>query len=100
MVKPISPDEIPKAKKKYFPDEVIDTWNEIIATNFSSGSATVQQDDIVRALSSRLDITRNEVFNKGYLEVEDIYRAEGWKVHYDKPGYNESYGAFFEFKRK
>lgn len=29
----------------------------------------------------------------GWLDLEDIYRDEGWTVEYDSPGYNETYEA-------
>ncbi len=32
-----------------------------------------------------------------WLNVEELYRAQGWTVTYDKPGYNESYPATFTF---
>jgi hypothetical protein len=47
-----------------------------------------------------LDVERAVVFDKGWLDVESIFRAEGWKVKYDKPAYCETYKAFFVFSRK
>ena len=37
------------------------------------------------------------LYEKHYLDVEDAYRKRGWIVDYDKPAYNETYDAFFEF---
>jgi|SRR5215217_4188967 len=100
MTKPISPNEIAEAKKSAFPDFVVETFNELIAANFSNGSATILQEDAVALLMERGQVNRNQVFNMGWLNIEEIYRAEGWKVSYDKPGYNESYPASFEFRKK
>jgi hypothetical protein len=46
------------------------------------------------------DVERGEIFHRGWLDVEDAYRAEGWTVVYDKPGYNESYAASFTFSAR
>lgn len=32
-----------------------------------------------------------------WLNFEGAYRRAGWKVEFDKPGYNESYPATFKF---
>lgn len=45
-------------------------------------------------------IDRETIFRRGYLNVEEAYREQGWSVVYDKPGYNETYDASFEFKVK
>lgn len=100
MVKPVAPDEIAELKKKSFPYFVIETFNELIARSYSGGSATVYQDDAVALIVERGQATRSEIFDKGWLNIEEIYRAEGWSVNYDKPGYNESYRAVFEFRKK
>ena len=40
------------------------------------------------------------IFSNHWLDVEDIYRKQGWKVVYDSPGYDESYDAYYEFRKK
>jgi hypothetical protein len=45
-------------------------------------------------------LNRNEIFKKGWLDVEEIYGKAGWKVEYDKPGYNEDYAAHFIFTNR
>lgn len=100
MTKPISPNDIASFKAKTFPPEVFEAFNELIAKNFSAGSADVKQKHASALIASKLNITSSEVFDKGYLNVEEVYRAEGWKVNYDKPAYCENYDAFFTFKAK
>jgi hypothetical protein len=100
MVKPISPDEIVGLKKTIFPDAVIETWNLVIAKNYIEGSSRFTQDEIMAALVETLKYDRATIFDLKYLDVEDIYRAEGWSVEYDRPGYNESYAANFTFRKK
>jgi len=46
-----------------------------------------------------LKVDRNKIFEMGWLDVEDAYRAQGWNVVYDRPGYCESYEASFIFTR-
>jgi hypothetical protein len=40
------------------------------------------------------------IFDKHYLDVEDIYRGVGWIVEYDRPGYSEGYEPYFTFRKK
>lgn len=47
-----------------------------------------------------MDLLRGDVFERGYLDIEETYRKAGWSVVYDKPGYNETYDAFYTFTRK
>lgn len=46
------------------------------------------------------DVTREQIYENRWLDIEDSYRAVGWHVEYDKPGYCESYEATFTFKRR
>ena len=97
-VRPIRPDEVEDEKQRTFPKEVFESFNELITQKFSSGHATIKQDDVVELMVKK-GLKEEEIFVKGWLDVEAVYRKEGWEVKYDKPGYNESYPAIFEFKR-
>ena len=97
-VRPIGPDEVESQKEMDFPDAVFESFNELIAQQFTSGSATIKQEDVV-ALMVEKGLNHGEIFDKGWLNVEEVYRSAGWKVSYDKPGYNESYPATFTFRR-
>jgi hypothetical protein len=99
MSKPIKPSEVGTHQKAIIPAAVFDAFNAEIAANFSNGSARVQQADIVARLAVG-GVSRDEVFKRGWLNVEEAYRAEGWDVTYDKPGYNESGTAFFVFAQR
>ncbi len=100
MVKPISPSEATRLKKAAIPDVVFETFNELIAENISSGTAIVRQDEVVKRLVDK-GLNRQEIFDKGWLDVEPIYRKSGWAVSYDKPGFNEDpYPSKFEFRKK
>jgi hypothetical protein len=97
-VRPITPSDA--GEKRVFPDGVLTAFNELIEANYDGGEAIVKQPDAVREIRRNMNCTAQDVYDKGWLNVEDVYRAAGWKVEYDKPGYNENYTAFFRFKRK
>ena len=98
-VKPIKPDEIVELKKVVIPTEVIETVNILLAQKFCNGYATILQEDIVDALIVRTGWTSDFIFDNNYLDFEDIYREAGWKVVYDKPGFNEDYDKKFHFSK-
>lgn len=101
MVQAISPADIAIQKAEGFPDFVLDEWNKMIAHKFTAGRARVGQDEMVAALLPHTQHgNRQEVFDNGWLNVEEIYRKQGWQVVYDKPGYNETYEASFTFSAK
>jgi hypothetical protein len=102
-VKPIKPEEILERKAETIPDEMFQAINELIALKWNGSSATFRQDDLIEKYfeitgQSNLESNRQVLFNKHLLDFEDIYRKEGWHVYYNKPAYNESYHATFEFK--
>lgn len=95
MPGPISPNDA----QQTLPEEVYEAFNELIQTKLRGKTATVLQVDAATLIASKMDITTKEVHERGYLDVEGAYRAIGWKVEYDKPGYNESYEASFKFTK-
>lgn len=95
-VEPLKPSEVVAKKKILLPDDVIEVWNNILAQECNSKYTTIYQDDVVKALVAK-GYSRQEIHKKKYLDIEDIYREAGWKVEYDKPGYNESGPATFKF---
>jgi hypothetical protein len=100
-VQPISPDDVAKKKAETIPDAVVAAWNRLIAEKWNGSSSRITQDEAVLAVMAAMRIeSRREVFDKGYLEVEALYRSRNWKVVYDKPDYTESYSAFFVFSAK
>jgi len=100
-VGPIRPEEVAEKKREIIPKEVFETVNRLILENLSPRGkyATVLQDDIVEGLEAA-GLDRDDIFDKGWLDIELAYEAVGWKVTYDKPGYNETGRAFFRFETK
>lgn len=101
MSAPIKPSEVAAKRVATIPPEVFEAFNELIVENFLVSTATVVQNKVVERILAKLpQVTRGEIFEKGWLEVEGAYRKAGWSVLYDRPGYNESYDAYFEFRMK
>lgn len=99
MRRPISPEEALEVKVELvIPEEVYIAVNGLIAQNLHRDRATVLQKDIVEKLVQS-GMNKNEIFARKWLDVEDSYREAGWDVMYDKPGYCETYDAYFEFKK-
>ena len=98
---PISPDDITAAKEAVIPGFVFDAFNQCIAEKFNEGRATIYQKEVVAKIQESVEFKALDVpFKYEWLNVEDAFRAKGWKVEYDKPAYCETYPAFFVFTRK
>lgn len=97
--RPIKPTEVCKKKEDGFPDAVFESFNELITKNFFNGYAVVFQNDVV-ALMIKKGLKRGQIFDNGWLNVEHAYELAGWKVLYNKPGFNEDYVSSFEFTFK
>jgi hypothetical protein len=100
---PISPNKARESdtaaiEAEKIPDIVFETVNRLIRSRMSGeGIATVLQKDIVTALvASGLD--QEEIFAKEWLVIDGYYRGQGWRVEYDRPGWNEDYPAYFKFE--
>jgi hypothetical protein len=96
MTKPITPTE---AENKAMPDQVIESFNQLITENYARGKATVYQNAVVDLIVAKMNISRTQ-FNNNWLNVESVYERAGWKVSYDKPGWNESGVAFYVFEKR
>lgn len=98
-MKPISPSDVVAAKKEKIPEVVIETFNDLIAQNFLDGVSSFKQKAVVLFLVEK-GLNRQEIYDKHWLDIEDVYREAGWKVVYDKPAYNETYEPNFTFSVK
>lgn len=97
--RPIMPSEVVNHKYRNVPEIVFNIFNEQIASAWDGRKAIVRQDSVVRALTATEKYTREDIFCKHMLDIDEIYRQEGWKVEYDKPGHGETYGAFWTFTK-
>lgn len=99
-IKPITPKEVVHQKSEGIPDFVLKVFNDLIAAMWNGDRSEVAQGDVILEIVRNSELSRGEILSKGYLEIEEIYRAAGWEVEYDKPGYNESYPARFIFRKR
>lgn len=100
MTRPIRPSEVLGAKTSSVPEDVFEAFNELIIENWSGVVAIIRQEKIIERIKFKMPgVSRAQIFDRGWLDIEDAYRAEGWKVDYDRPAYNESYEASFRFAR-
>lgn len=94
----MSPKEIMGSLDTIIPEVVIQAVNNLLKKGYRGDSVTLRQSDIVAEII-RLDnnITSHQAFDSKWLDFEALFERAGWKVVYDKPGYNETYPATFEF---
>ena len=100
--RPITPAQASRKGAQNFPNQIINAVNNLISEKFSGReSITIKQKDILTE-AKRLGLTMStqEIFDKGYMNIEPAYRKTGWNVTYDKPAYIENWDAYFTFKRK
>lgn len=98
-IKPISPYEINTVVGNHIPDFVINVVNNLIGKHWNGRSATIKQKEIKEEILKVLpeEYKEEDIYGKKWMDFEQLYVKEGWKVVYDKPAYNESYDATFEF---
>lgn len=85
------------------PEQVFDAFNAFLSDRAGDAPSgiMVKQDEVLALLAKAWPQTKRHVyFEKGWLDVEAAYRKAGWRVTFDKPGYNESGGAFWVFRSR
>ena len=101
MGKPITPTEARTKQVESIPDFIIEIFNTKIVQNLDSNNrSTITQKEIMTAIMnhSECDFIRQKVFDRGWLDIEPLYRTQGWNVTFDKPAYCETYEASWTFK--
>lgn len=102
MITPVSPVEAIAQKNDLVPDFVFEAFNEMIVKNLKqNGSAQVDQNEVLELIVNKSSgtLSRQDVFEKSFLDVEPHYRKSGWIVTYDRPAYYENYNAYYIFKK-
>lgn len=98
-VNPVRPEEVAVLKQEVLPSDVIKAFNELIAEKYAGGCCVIKMKDAIARIHHYLDVSRDEIFAKGYLDIEELYGKYGWKVTFDKPAYNENYDAYYTFEK-
>lgn len=100
MTKPVTPKDLATGIVHAAPEFVIQAFNGLITRKHVNGRARFTQKEVIAEIKKIVGVTSEEIYKNGWLNVEAHYRSVGWSVNYDKPAYNESYDAFFEFTSK
>lgn len=88
-------DEFDLEKSKNIPAFIIEEFNKLIIENYSGYRTVVFQDKLVEnVLKNNPEIEKSEIFIKNWLNVEPLYRNQGWVVNYCSNSMDRNY---FEF---
>lgn len=97
MTAPITPVAAFEQKQGAIPAAVYDVVNALIVKHLDAGgTAVVLQEAIVASLEG-LGYARADVYAARWLDFEKAYEAAGWRVRFERPGYNEDGFATFTF---
>lgn len=99
MVEAFTPEQAKLAHQANLPDEVTKVVNGFLSLRAERSRIVITQKEVVAALVLAGFDTKT-IDDNNMLDFEGSYEASGWKVEYDKPGYNESYEAFWIFVPK
>lgn len=100
MIEPIKPQDLAAGIVHAAPPFVVEAFNDLITANFLNGRARFTQKEVIAKIMTKVTVPQEAIYKNGWLNVEALYRSQGWGVEYDKPGYNESYDAYFVFTSK
>ena len=98
-VAPVKPNEVTGLKQQAIPAAVTESFNTLIIQNFKSGSARVVQKDVEKLIIEK-GISRQDIYQKNWMDIEDIYRKNGWDVKYNSPCRDENFDSYFLFSVK
>jgi acyl carrier protein phosphodiesterase len=101
VIKPIKPNEIQKIKNSKIPEWIINIVNEMLIEKWDGREARFTLKEVMNAVMAVAPegMTREHIYNNHWMDFEDLYRQEGWKVEFDKAAYNEDYDDFYRFTK-
>jgi len=95
----ISPSEISEIPARpYF---IMEAINNCIKRDYSILGFNITQEELIKEMLklSPNGVKRIDLFQKGWLDIENLVRDAGWDIIYIKPD-NEEYDSFFKFSHK
>lgn len=98
-MKPMSPKEVRQNTVDIIPPFVFDVVNNLLCSDLNS-KKYIKQKNIIAKIKKHPDYDTDLGFEISWLNFEEAYRENGWKVKYDKPHYTENYDACFIFTPK
>lgn len=102
-VEPLTPNEL---KRIACPSEVIAAFNQCLIMKWDGKSAKITQDMAINAIIDEFGneegdpslVTRQDVFDNKWLDIEEQFQSYGWNVRHLIPDRGETFEAFFIFK--
>lgn len=94
MSGPISPKQA--ASRPAIPTFVFEAVNSFL----TGGAVTFTMNALINRMVFPPEFERHDLFARNWLDFEPAYRAKGWRVEFDKPGYCETYEANWTFTPK
>lgn len=97
--RPIKPEEI-KLETREIPTFVFDIFNDMLVdgTVSETKDIVILTKDVRKRIEDHLKTMEDPPqFELWWLDVENMYRAAGWTVTYDKPAYCETHDASYTF---
>jgi hypothetical protein len=100
----ITPDEALHEKHNVIPEAVLNVVNQLLRERWDNHTARITQAEVFKEAFAIMradgaNVTKDDFFKRHWLDFEQVYKNAGWKVEYDRPGYNESYEAFWVFSK-
>lgn len=99
-IQPINPNEIISEKVKIIPDQVIRVFNELIARNWNKDKSIVFTNEAVEFIKFLTGASKDTIIQNHWLDVEPLYRENGYEVTYHESQGNESFPSYYEFRKK
>lgn len=100
MADPYSPTQAMSAQmEKMAASKVVEIINTLLAERVASPPIIIKKWEVVEMLLDA-GILMDDIYTKHMLDIEPLYREQGWEVIYDKPSYSESYLAYWSFEPK
>ncbi len=96
---PIKPEDLDLLKEESIPEWVFELFNNAIVKDWDGKESVVKQWQIVRDMVASGKCLENDIFDKGYLDVESVYRKVGWNVVYKKADYFDRNSSSFLFSK-
>lgn len=81
MVKVLNSRELRSIDLKSIPDAVILAFNTLIVKNWNGKASEFKQSDVIAYVASE-GLTEEEVIKNHWLDVEPLYRENGFDVKY------------------
>lgn len=99
MTKPFTPAEARAAQIKRIPPEVVAVFNEALAEGIGDGKSVVLRvADMATRVADKTGISRDALFANKYLDIEPLFREQGWKVKWEGNDFGDGGYWLFEVK--